>query len=81
MARSHVSKICDAMKEVHEILHAMRNFVTPLLLSSKSRKDVALAIQQAYGTTSRASFAFRIYDRKPLVPDDIKRLLFQVLKS
>jgi hypothetical protein len=55
--------------------------VTPLLLSSKSRKDVALAIQQAYGTTGRAGLAFKTYDRKPLVPDDIKRLLFQCLKN
>ncbi len=80
-ARGHVSRICDAYKEVEDILHAMRNFLTPFMVSDASRKDVALAIQQAYGTTSRASFAFRIYDRKPLVPDDIKRLLFQVLKS
>ena len=81
MARGHVSKICDAMKEVREIIHAMRNFLTPLLLSSKSRKDVALTIQQAYGTTGRAGLAFKTYDRKPLVPDDVKKLLFQCLKA
>ena len=81
MARGHVSRICDAMKEVEKIIHAMRNFVTPLLLSDKPRKEVALAIQQAYGTTGRAGLAFKFYDRKPLVPDDIKKLLFQCLKA
>ena len=81
MARGHVSRICDAMKEVEKIIHAMRNFLTPFMVSDKPRKDVALAIQQAYGTTGRAGLAFKTYDRKPLVPDDIKRLLFQVLKS
>ena len=81
MARGHVSRICDAMKEVEKIIHAMRNFLTPFMVSDKPRKDVALAIQQAYGTTSRASFAFRIYDRKPLTVDDYKKLLFQVLKD
>jgi len=81
MARGHVSRICDAMKEVEKIIHAMRNFLTPFMVSDASRKDVALAIQQAYGTTGRAGLAFKTYDRKPLVPDDIKRLLFQCLKN
>lgn len=82
MARGHVSRICDGMKEVEKIIHAMRNFLTPLLLSDKPRKDVAIAIQQAYGkSTGRTGLAFKLYDRKPLVPDDIKKLLFQCLKA
>ncbi len=81
MARGHVSRICDAMKEVEKIIHAMRNFITPFMVSDAPRKNVALAIQQAYGITSRASFVFRIYDRKPLTVDDYKKLLFQVLKD
>ena len=81
MARGHVSRICDAMKEVEKIIHAMRNFLTPFMVSDASRKDVALAIQQAYGTTGRAGLAFKTYDRKALVPDDIKKLLFQCLKD
>ena len=81
MARSHVSKICDAMVGVKKIIHGMNNFLTPILLYNLPRKEAAEKILQAYGSTGRASMLFHIYDRKPLVADEIKKLLFQCLKS
>ena len=78
MARGHVSKICDAIKEVIQIVEAMTAFVAPLRV--KSRKNAAVAIQQAYGNTSRCSFAFQLLDSKPLNTEAYKKLIFQILK-
>jgi hypothetical protein len=79
MARGHVSRICDAMKEVRQIL-------TALIKCSEEckpipRKDAAARILQAYGTTGRASIVFRLLDGKKLVPDDYKKVLYQCLKD
>ena len=78
MAQSNVSQIADAMKEVEKILAGMKNFLEPK--RSLSRRDAALAITQAYGSTGRSSMLFKMLDNKPLVADDYKKLLFQVLK-
>ena len=78
MARANVSLICDGMKEVRVIITSMTDFVAPLF--NVSRKDAAGKIIQAYGTTGRSAMAFKRLDRKPLVADDYKKLLFQVLK-
>lgn len=82
MARGHVSDICDAIKEVRKIIHGMNNFLTPIMCANLPRKDVAQKVMQAYGkSTGRTGLVFKLYDRKPLISDDIKRLLFQVLKK
>lgn len=78
MAVSNVSQICDAMKEVEKIVAAMKAFVEPQ--RNKIRRDAAIAITQAYGSTGRSSMLFKMLDNKPLVADDYKKLLFQVLK-
>lgn len=78
MATSNVSQIADAMKEVEKILAGMTNFL--VLLRDKTRRDAAIAITQAYGSTGRTSMLFKMLDNKPLVPDDYKKLIFQVLK-
>lgn len=76
-----VSRICDAMKEVREIVSAMTAKVETL--KDKSRKDAALVIIQAYGgeQNNRAGMAFKLLDGKSLLPDDLKKLLFQSLKA
>jgi hypothetical protein len=79
MARPNISNICDAMKEVQKILGGMFTFVGPLF--KVSRKDAAQAILQAYGSTGRSAMLFKLLDRKPLVSEDYKKLLFQCLKS
>jgi hypothetical protein len=79
MARGHISKIVDAMREVFEIMGAMTQFAKKL--ESFSRKDQAAKVLQAYGQTNRASYVFAILDKKSFDKDKIKKLLFQVLKK
>lgn len=81
MARGHMSQICDGWKEVEKIVHGINNFLTPFMVSDRPRKDVAQAIQQAYGSTGRSAMCFTIYDRKPLSDEQKKKLLYQVLKK
>lgn len=79
MARSHISKIVDGMKEVFEIMTAMAKFAKKL--DGLSRKEQASKILQAYGQTNRASYVFAILDNKSFDNDKIKKLLFQVLNK
>ncbi len=80
MARGHVSKICDAWKEVEKILHGMRGFLLPMTMMGEPRKIIAQKVLQAYSGTSRASMVFAILDKKPLTVDQKKKLLYQTLK-
>lgn len=79
-SKSHISNICDAYKEVNKIVAHMEKFVLPL--KALPRKDAALAIISSYGgeSNNRAGFCFKLLDGKTLGGDDIKKLLFQVLK-
>ena len=79
MAIPNVSQICDAMKEVKLIVDAMTVFVDPLRIVG--RRDAAAKILQAWGNTSRSSFAFKLLDGKALGAEDLKKLLFQCLKK
>lgn len=79
MARGHVSRIVDGMKEVFKIMEGMGKFAKNL--EGMSRKDQAVAVLQAYGQTNRASYVFSILDGKAFGNDKIKKLLFQVLKD
>lgn len=79
--RGMISNICDAHKEVEQIVTYMKNFVSPLSpLKRVSRKDAATAIMQAYGQTNRSGMAFKLLDGKQLNDEDYKKLLYQVLK-
>jgi hypothetical protein len=79
--RGNISDICDGYKEVQKIIAHMTAFVEPL--KGFPRKDAALKIISSYGgeLNNRAAFCFRLLDCKPLQSDDIKKLLFQVLKK
>jgi len=77
--RGNISNVCDAYKEVNKITGHMKSFVEPLKLVA--RKEAALKIISAYGKTSRGGFAFKMLDNKELEGDDIKLLIFQVLKK
>jgi hypothetical protein len=79
MARGNISNICDAMKEAEKIIAGMKALVEPLF--HVSRKDAAIRIVQAYGSTGRASMAFNLLDRKILGAEAYKKLLFQCLKG
>jgi hypothetical protein len=82
-----ISRCVDAWKEVQEIVSAMNGFVNDKLTpignpsDKKVRGQMARLVLQAYGNTNRASFVFKLLDKKPLDKDDIKKLFYQVLKK
>jgi len=77
--RGDISKISDAWKEVQKIVDAMKVFVDGVR-NLPTRRDQALKIKMAYGDTNRASFCFTLLDNKPLTDDNLKKLMYQVLK-
>jgi hypothetical protein len=79
--RGDISRICDAWKEVQKIEAAFQKFVDETLKPLPSRKDQAIKTVAAYGQTNRASFIFKLLDGKTLGRDDLKKLLYQVLKK
>lgn len=79
--RGESSRICDAFKEVEKIVLGMNVFVQNVLIPLPSRKDQALKVISSYGNTNRASFVFKLLDGKPLSTEDMKKLLWQVLKK
>ena len=91
MAVGHASRICDAMKEVTKIMEAMVKFADGCrtinvagksvpLNEKQARRFAAEKVLQAYGSTGRSSMIFKMLDNKPIVADDWKKLLYQVLK-
>lgn len=79
--RGFVSIICDGYKEVQKIVAGMERFVKDELSRYPTRKLQAVVTIQSYGQTNRASFVFKLLDGKPLVDDDLKKLLYQVNKG
>ena len=79
MARENISTICDSYKEVLKIVAYMKEFVAPL--KNIPRKDAALKIISSDGNTNRSGFLFKFLDSKELSDDDVKKLIFQVLKK
>jgi hypothetical protein len=87
-----MSRICDGWKEVEKIVIGLNGFVAGLKASTAStpggkdfnvkpsRKWQAERIISSYGQTNRASFCFKLLDGKILADDDLKKLLYQVLK-
>jgi len=85
--RGFVSQICDGYKEVEKIVahmkgkvECLRNYNPTFKDDKKVRGTIAKEILSAYGNTNRSSFAFKLLDGKELGDDDVKKLLFQVLK-
>lgn len=78
--RGQISNICDAYKEVIKIIYHMKLFVENVK-SLTTRKEQAISIISSYGNSNRAMFVFKILDGKQLEKDDIKKLLFQVMKN
>jgi predicted CopG family antitoxin len=76
-----MSRIADGYKEVEKIVAGMNVFVNETLKKLPSRKEQALKVLQSYGETNRASFIFKLLDGKTLADDDLKKLLYQVLKK
>jgi len=78
-----MSRICDAYKEVEKIISGMTLFVEGLKNAYvyPTRKERAAKIINSYGQTNRASFCFKLLDGKVLGDEDLKKLLYQVLKK
>ena len=79
--RGDASRICDGYKEVQKIMSGMQKFVDEKLKPLPTRKDQAMLTLSSYGQTNRAAFIFKLLDGKPLLLDDEKKLLYQVLKK
>lgn len=79
MVRGFASNICDASKQVKQIVDGITGFITPLI--NKPRRDAATSILASYGDTGRSAMAFTLLDRKPLSIDQMKKLFWQVLKK
>jgi len=79
--RGHISNICDGYKEVLKIVEHMKSFVEPL--KNISRREAAQKIISSYGgdSNNRANMLFSLLDGKELNDQQIKKLLFQVLKK
>jgi hypothetical protein len=76
-----MSRICDGWKEVEKIRLGLNAFVENKLKPLPTRRDQANLTLSSYGQTNRASFVFKLLDGKSLSDDDLKKLLYQVLKK
>lgn len=75
-----MSKICDGYRQVNEIVAGMQTFLDKR--KGLSRKELAFQIQSSYGKeTNRASFLFILLDKGRLEVDNLKKLMYQVLKG
>lgn len=81
ICQGYISRICDASKEVKQIIDGMKRFVDNTLKSLPTRKDQAVHVIASYGISGRQSMVFKLLDGKELVADDKKKILFQVLKK
>jgi len=79
MCKANLSTVCDAWKDVQPILVGFNTFVEKV--KNLSRREAAEKILQAYGQTNRASFVFALLDGKSLTNEQLKKLLYQVLKK
>lgn len=79
--RGMISRICDARKGVDQIVAGMTEFVDTKVRKLSTRKDQAQLVLSAYGNTNRASYVFALLDGKTLTKDQLKKLMFQVLKN
>lgn len=76
-----ISRIIDAWKEVQKIISGMQEFVDKTLQPLPSRKDQALKVLSSYGQGGRSGMIFKFLDSRPLIEDDLKKLLYQCLKA
>lgn len=76
-----ISRICDAWKEVEKIVAGIDAFINKKLRPLPNRKDQAVKVLSAYSTSSRSSMVFKRLDNKPLGNEDLKKILYQVMKK
>lgn len=81
MVRGFASNICDANKQVQQIISGINTFVEDTLKPLHSRREQAEKVLSAYSTTNRASMVFTRLDGKTLSDDQVKKLFWQLLKK
>lgn len=80
MSATFVSKLCDAFKEVRQIVIGMRDFVDNTCSRIPTRKDQAAQVFSAYGETNRSGMVFHFLDgNEDLTKDQYKKLIYQCL--
>ena len=81
MVRGYVSQICDAYKQVQQIVGGFEAFVNGTLKPLPNRKAQAEKVLASYAVTNRAAMVFALLDGKSLSDDHMKKLFWQVLKK
>jgi len=85
--RGDISIICDAYKEVLEIIKGFQKFIVERLnplgsaLEKGPRKEMAKIVLSSYGKTNRANFVFKLAEGRELSDEDIEKLLYQCIKN
>jgi T4 RnlA family RNA ligase len=80
MSAAHIAKLCDAYKQVKQIITGMQDFVTNACANLATRKEQAEKILAAYGDTNRASMLFYLLDgHEDLNKEQYKKLIYQCL--
>ncbi len=79
--RGDASRICDGWKGVKHIVEGIDTFVNDTLRPLPTRRAQAEKVLASYGQTNRAAFVFKRLDNKPLGDEDLKKLLYQVMKK
>lgn len=77
-AKPLISEICDAHKQVKNIIEGMKAFLDKIK-NLETRKAKAEQIISSYGNTNRAEIVFMLLDNKELDIKHWRKLLFQVL--
>lgn len=81
MVRGYVSQICDAYKQVQQIVSGFETFVNGTLKLLPNRKAQAEKVLASYAVTNRAAMIFALLDGKQLSDDHMKKLFWQILKK
>lgn len=81
MVRGYASNICDAAKQVQQIVDGIDEFVNETLRPLPTRRAQAEKVLASYGQTNRSAFVFARLDNKVLNDDQMKKIFWQVLKK
>jgi hypothetical protein len=75
-----VSRICDAWKEVQNIVVGFSNFCKSRLFEWK-QAEAEEEVYNSFGKTNRAEYVLKIYRGESLTDDNYKKLLYQCIKK
>jgi hypothetical protein len=80
MAKEYAYQVCDAYEKACVAISLMNRFVSYLDGDSREgRKKAAESIQEAYGPSNKAQYAFTLLNNQPLSSKQFKQLVEQYL--